>query len=272
MTLPCGEKVHTNRGAGQGELEGPLKAALTIGDAVAKTKEDMLSEGVRGMVDKWFIDDGQLFLHPMTVDPFLRALDKHLADAGATRGSLSNGNDIKSSARLFCALGQLQEFSGWDTDYVRDTCKVLAPTASVKVWGAMMGDENVHRDFFDRMVSKVSSLHESIDSTSDPAVELTLKRKCADVSKAVYTLRANGDRIPMATLTSYDDMLRASLGRTLGGEVGEDSWEQAATGIFCGGLRFRRASDVALPAFIASYYLLASSEVFFCKTFTMQAW
>jgi len=126
------------------------------------------------------------------------------------------------------------------------------PTASVKVLGAMMGDENVHRDFFDRMVSKVSSLHESIDSTSDPAVELTLKRKCADVSKAVYTLRANGDRIPMATLTSYDDMLRASLGRTLGGEVGEDSWEQAATGIFCGGLGFRRASDVALPAFVAS--------------------
>ena len=66
MTLPCGESVRTNRGAGQGEPEGPLKAALTIGDADATTKEDMVSAGVRGMIDKWFIDDGQLFWVDLT--------------------------------------------------------------------------------------------------------------------------------------------------------------------------------------------------------------
>ena len=114
------------------------------------------------------------------------------------------------------------------------------------------GADDVHRVFFERLVAKVSTLHEAIDATSYPAVELVLKRKCADVCKAVYTLRANGDRIPMATLLSYDELLRTSLGRTLGGPIGQDAWDQAATTVFSGGLGFRRASDVALPAFIAS--------------------
>ena len=37
VRLPSGELVSSNRGAGQGEPGGPLKASVTIGDAVVKT-------------------------------------------------------------------------------------------------------------------------------------------------------------------------------------------------------------------------------------------
>ena len=75
----------------------------------------MISAGVARMADKWFIDDGQLYLHPMAAEPVLRVLDKYLEEAGASRGSLSNGDDIKSSACLFCEPSRLPEFAGWDT-------------------------------------------------------------------------------------------------------------------------------------------------------------
>ena len=52
VRLPSGELVSSNRGAGQGEPEGPLKASETIGDAVAKIKKDMQAIGVPQMVDK----------------------------------------------------------------------------------------------------------------------------------------------------------------------------------------------------------------------------
>ena len=76
----------------------------------------------------------------MAADAVLRILDKYLEEAGASRGSLSNGDDIKSSACLFCEPCRLPEFAGWDTQYVRDTCRIRSSNEAVKVLGAMAGD------------------------------------------------------------------------------------------------------------------------------------
>ena len=64
------------------------------------------------MVDKWFIDDGQFFLKPAAVDRTLRLLDKHLKNAGASRGTRSEGIKVKSTARLLCPPGREAEHDG----------------------------------------------------------------------------------------------------------------------------------------------------------------
>ena len=112
MTLPCGDIVNVDRGSGQGEPEGPLKSAVVIGDAAGKTKQEAREIGLAPLVDKWFIDDGQLFLKPGAVDGTLRLLDKHLMQAGASRGKKSEGTDVKSRARLLCPANRAAEFGG----------------------------------------------------------------------------------------------------------------------------------------------------------------
>ena len=46
--------------------------------------------------------------------------------------------------------------------------------------------------------------------------------------------------------------MRLSLGRSVGGDIDGPSWTQAGCGVRDGGLNWRTASDLALPAFLAS--------------------
>ena len=105
---------------------------------------------------------------------------------------------------------------------------------------------------FERTISKAKELHEALDCCEDPAVELILKRKCADVSLAAYQLRTVGDRIAVEALESYDEVLKRSVDRMLGGDIEDMAWKQAAVGVRDGGLGFRRAARLALPAVLAS--------------------
>eukprot|EP00972_Heterocapsa_arctica_P020742 3057593-Heterocapsa_arctica.AAC.1 len=96
-----------NRGAGQGEPDGPLKTAVVLGNDNNQTHEDTRINDTGKWADAWFIDDGQIFCRPGQVDGILQALDARLLKSGATRGSISNGNDIKSTVRTF---GRKEEY------------------------------------------------------------------------------------------------------------------------------------------------------------------
>ena len=147
VKLPCGDFFQSNRGTSQGEPEGPLKSALVIGDAMRKAKSETSNHGLASMVDKWFIDDGQLFMHPMSADGHLRLLDKHLEAAGASRGLVSRGDKIKSNARLLCPASCVSEFEGWATEYVRDSSRVSNGAEAVTLLGTIHGgvvDQSAH--------------------------------------------------------------------------------------------------------------------------------
>ena len=79
----------------------------------------------------------------------------------------------------------MSEFEGWATEHVRGSCRVSNGAESVTVLGTINGGVVDHSVHFSRLVAKVTELHEAIDSVSDSAVELILKRKCIDVSKIV---------------------------------------------------------------------------------------
>ena len=81
--MPDGTEYKVDRGAEQGDPLGSLKAALTLAKALGRTRERM--RATRGeepaYADMWYIDDGQVFIAPELVDPFLRTLDEELAPA-----------------------------------------------------------------------------------------------------------------------------------------------------------------------------------------------
>ena len=65
-----------------------------------------------------------------------------------------------------------------------------------------------------------------IATLEDPAAELVLTRKCADVAKVSYVLRCSGDRLDEGLLKEFDEGLRIAVENTLGGAVKDDSWLQ----------------------------------------------
>ena len=76
VKLPSGEWVQATRGAGQGEPDGPLKAATVIAHCVQKAKQDLEKDGGNHKWSKaWYIDDGQLVMRPRSVEPVLLAID-----------------------------------------------------------------------------------------------------------------------------------------------------------------------------------------------------
>eukprot|EP00972_Heterocapsa_arctica_P103759 15291973-Heterocapsa_arctica.AAC.1 len=46
VRLPCGEDIMVNRGAGQGEPDGPLNTAAVLGNAVQRAHQDTRTAGV----------------------------------------------------------------------------------------------------------------------------------------------------------------------------------------------------------------------------------
>jgi len=102
------------------------------------------------------------------------------------------------------------------------------------------------------LVVKTRELHAAIGTIDHPATELVLTRRCADVSKLTYTLLCSGDMVRGDVLEEFDNSLRATLERTLGGSLRDTSWWQATTGVFDGGLGLRESTAVCLPAFLAS--------------------
>ena len=73
--------------AGQGEPDGPLKAAVCIGHQVGAAMKDLEAAGCQPFVDLWYFDDGQIICRILDVEPILRELDARLEQAGASRGS-----------------------------------------------------------------------------------------------------------------------------------------------------------------------------------------
>ena len=71
VRLPCREWTEANRGAGKGEPDGPLKAAITIARCMQLAKRALDQQGVARWSDIWYLDDGQIALPTTDVGAFL---------------------------------------------------------------------------------------------------------------------------------------------------------------------------------------------------------
>ena len=248
--LPSGDKVVIDRGAGQGEPDGPLKASLTLGRAVQQARGDLGPDCK--FADGWYIDDGLLCCRPWLLDRILRAIDLRLFEMGATRGSASNGDNIKSAVRVFAKPEDSDAIRGWDTAYVRDTCRIRAGDDASKYLGGTLGSRDQIGANFDRVVATTGELHDAIGGIDDPATQMVLRSSCADVNKVVYLLRLNGDKLAASELEELTRIQRSGVAHTLSGDVGDLAWKQANGGQKKAGLGLRSALELAMPAFVAS--------------------
>ena len=122
----------------------------------------MLRPGARW----WYIDDGQLVVHPTKVDYVLRALDRRLGEAGASRGSKALGHKVKSSVKAYIPDGEEEACRGWCTDYIVDTCEVISSAeAASKVLG-VEPDSKLSQQF-EEVMAKVVRLHAIIEEIRD---------------------------------------------------------------------------------------------------------
>jgi len=255
--LPSREEFECDRGAEQGDGFGTLQAGLVLADARQPFIQDDTSSSSSSArprplaCEQWYIDDGQAFLRPCDVDPWLRALDASMATFGGTRGTISEGT-AKSSCRLLCPTNERHAHQGWDTEYVRSTCKVLEIGEPSKALGAPIGGQSALNTEVGDVVRKTQALRASLVELLHTPTELVLTRKCIDVAKLSYHLRLNGDRIESSALDLFDRNLRDGLETILGGHLEDDAWAQCAIAINKGGLGLRTANQVALAAFIAS--------------------
>ena len=248
VILPSGAVTRIDRGAEQGDPLGPIYCALVLAKVVERARITLLEKGIQ-MFDAWFLDDGQLLCAPDHADAVLRALDAEAARVGAARAT---GVEAKSVARLVGSPAAVAACDPrWATEYVLAST-TREPGRQEHVLGVDFGIERSPSQQFLRATEAVAELHESISQLQDTASELVLLRKCADVCKVAHLLRAAGHKIAETTLQQYDAVLRRSLTRCLGGQLDDLSLEQASLGVRSGGLGMRKASDMALPAFVAS--------------------
>ena len=196
------------------------------------------------------MDDGVLVCSPKDFDSWVRVFNEEIQKIGVTRGS---GHDVKSEAKLVCKSGEEHLYSGWDTAYVKNTCRVLEPNSASEYLGAIVGDPDVAFEALRIAFGKARAKQEAIASLAHPAAELVLTRRCADVSNITYWMRCYGDRVPHDISSQFDAQLRRALEDTLGGDLHDAAWWQATLGVTTGGgLGLRTAHDSCLPAFIGS--------------------
>ena len=202
---------------------GSIQSALALGVArqqhFASTDDTTVYAGA---YDEWYIDDGQAFVKPHLFDTWLRSVDIAFRTFGATRG-VPGSEDIKSTCRLICPHSRRHEFAGWDTDYVRSTTKVLNSDEATTALGAPFGPRSNLDETVSACVDKAAKLREAIVGIDHTSTELVLTRQCADVSKLVYHMRVNGDRIESSALSRFDSNLRAAVETTLGGDLPDTS-------------------------------------------------
>ena len=89
---------------------------------------------------------------------------------------------------------------------------------------------------FRNHVSKLQELHASLSEINDPAVELTVGRACADVSRCVNVLRTAGNQLSTDALLEHEEALDAYMSKVVGGDLPALAFEQAALGVAQGGL------------------------------------
>ena len=257
VVLPCGDELSIDRGAEQGDPLGSLEAASSLGAASLAAHKSMCGENreladispqEHWGIDQWFADDGQLFLKSNHADSFLRKIDGELHKRGAFR---ETGEYKKSVARLLCPAGS-QASSDWCTEYIQASCLTPPTDSPVEVLGAPVGPFGDFSTAMEKVHTKIAELHSNIADIDDPATELVLTRKCADVSRAMYLMRCCGDRLLQQDLEKFDDGLLQAVESCLRGEISENPRMQATCGVRQGGVGLRSAKRIALIAAVAS--------------------
>ena len=220
--------LHSEEGCLQGDPLGPLLFCHTVMALVKR---------IKSQCSVCFMDDGTM---GDDVDTLMTDFQM-LIDEGRKLGLVVN-------------VAKCEIIT--DDDEVLRKFRTIAPdikhvkTATAMLLGAPIGGEQsvdaallVKLEELRRLSNRVSLLH-AHDA-------FFLLKNCFCIPKLMYTLRSAPCHSHQL-LIEYGDVIRSTLQQILNVELSDESWDQATLPVADGGLGTRRATDIALPAYLSS--------------------
>ena len=231
-----GDKViQSQEGCQQGDPEGPALFSDTIQELV----NQMVSQ-----YNIWYLDDGNFSDHYRTVlEDFKRIIasaDEYGLSLVKTKCYLIFlGNCNESLKRRIKAL----------FDEVCPGIKVEVKE-NLEILGSPMG-ANARRDLLNKKLVELQRLTDVI-SKLDAHYGFYMLKNCFSLPKLLYFLRTSPCFEEMDLLNLYDSIVRKSLSKICKVNFSENSFTQAILPVSRGGIGIASASQIALPAFLAS--------------------
>ena len=223
-------------GVQQGDPLGPALFSLAIDEAVQEINTEL---------NVWYLDDGTLGGEPENVCSNVRSLVGRLGELGLKVNSEKcelltlhhSANEERETLDMF--RGVLPRIR-------------LVPVTEATLLGAPLSEEGVDaalrsgQQKLERMVSRLELVegHQGF----------TLLRNCLAIPKLQHVLRTSPTYKRRAALVGFDKVLVDALSTVTNVRFESSPLVQAVLPVSVGGLGVRRASDVALPAFISSLH------------------
>ena len=216
-------------GPQQGDPLGPLSFCITVMHLVKL---------IKSVFNSWYMDDGTL---GGNVDTLL--MDWRML--------------LEESKKIGLVINVSKcELITDDVDVVAKF-KAIAPdikhvgTAGAMLLGAPIGSEQSVEEV---LKAKLQQLHRLSDRLKLLNIQdaLFLLRNCFAIPKLTYNLRSAPCFRHQNLLSEYDAMIRSTLESILNITLSDEAWDQATLPVANGGIGIRRATDIALPAFLSS--------------------
>jgi hypothetical protein len=187
---------------------------------------------------------------------FLMAYDRHTANQGGKR------NMKKTRSILYATQADVEAHQAdWHVAELRRLCTLTDAAGDNVCLGTSLGGAASRVNHFKRRVEVAGAMHDRLRHMHHTASEHVLAKSCVGVTKVAHLLRSSGEELrnEQNALRAFDAIQDGTLTRLFPG-LNDDGLRQASLGAKAGGLGFRRAYDVALPAAIASK-LMAGPKV-----------
>ena len=197
-----------------------------------------------GLVDFWYLDDGDILCHPQLVVPYLQAFDEANAQIGAVR------NPQKTEVLYYTSSESLeQQRAPWQLDLVKEKATVHLASEGTLTLGVATGPPETITNQLEKKTHVVKAMHERVQLCQSPQTEFVLARDSLGVGRVNHILRVHGHRLAEqdGVAAKFDEVGRHSLERLFPGTTPEGS-TQASLNDKAGGLGWRRALDIARPA------------------------
>jgi hypothetical protein len=216
-------------GPQQGDPLGPL--------LFCSAAQKRLVRRIKAMFNSWYMDDGSMGDH---IDVLVEDW-RTVVEEGRKIGLVVNAAKCEL---ITDDLAVVEKFRSVAPDIKH------VSTASAMLLGAPIGGE---RSIDDILASKLLELQRLSNRMTllEPHDALFLLKNCFSIPKLTYTLRS-APCYSRPLLSDYDALIRSTLQSILNVSLSDESWDQATLPVANGGLGIRRATDIALPAFLSS--------------------
>ena len=184
----------------------------------------------------------------------------YLDDAFIAGDPVSVREDFDSIKEVSKSLGLLLNPSKCELFSINPSQEVMSEFPGVKEISAadlkLLGAPILQEAFEDVLHSKLENLKTMVERLKqlDSHDALFLLKQCFAIPKIMYTLRTAPCFLNIEWCKEFDDTLRKALQRILNVNMDDSMWDQCSLPVSLGGIGVRRASDVAVPAYLSSVH------------------